>query len=166
MEKVRSVSAEDRESQLKESLRQKLRTLPRHIRSVTSDDLTKRTALRLVLNYLRQLYEECGKKSLSSLLHFSIDDVAISLFHVFALDPADNRIVEPSISSKTNTEYPKKLFKHFRDEEIGALACEICRLLARLGDTALLIDHFVQALSLTVPYRKVYCGSISSRFSL
>ncbi len=36
------------------------------------------------------------------------------------------------------------MFKHFRDEQIGALACDICQLLARLGDAALLCDHFSQ----------------------
>ncbi len=89
----------DIELRLKESLRQKLRALPRHIRSVNSDDLTKRTALRLVLSHLRQLHAE-QPRSLAALLHVSMDDVGMTLFHVFALDSQDNRIVEPSLPAQ------------------------------------------------------------------
>ncbi len=62
--------------------------------------------------------------------------------------------------------YPKKIFAHFRDQNISTTLSQICRVLGYYGDLMFLCDHFVSSfLNENNVMRKQVCGSVLRFFA-
>lgn len=126
-------------STIKENLYKIFNTLPRLTRG--TNEIETLMSMKLIVGYITLLG---ATNEINTLVQSTINHISIALFQIIDFDIIDSRQDAPN--SSVLNEYPKKIFKNFRDNTLIEHLSKVCRLLGYYSNPIFIIQYYLNVI--------------------